>query len=197
MSDHPAGRPTGGRRIGRRVALLALSLMLLPVGLAVGLFPLLAGSPFDAVEGIDPADVQTLRVFVLNRREFDGGDDVGPFHARPDDAARLLEPLRGLTPLVGPPADARGPWLGEYRIGLKGGRRGTVRFYWVRRPVAGQADGPTALAGPAVLYGRPELVPGAFGLRVQAGGKWYDGGQPLELIAAAVAASKHGTPAAR
>ena len=119
-------RPAGGSGVGRRVTLLALSLMLLPVGLAVCLFPLLAGSPFHAVESIDPAMVASLRVFVLNRAELDGGPDVGPFVARPDDVAGLLAPLTRLTALPAPPEAARGPWLGEYRIRTTDNRRAAV-----------------------------------------------------------------------
>lgn len=188
-------RPTGGGSIGRRVTLLALSLMLLPVGLAVLVFPLLAGSPFDSVEAIDPARVKSLRVFVLNRKEFDGGEDVGPYLARSEDVRSLLRPLAGLTPLDAPPGNARGPWLGEYRVRTDAGRRGTVRFYWSRRPDTGQANTPAAVAGPAVLNGRPELVPGAYALRVVVGDRWYEGGNPLAVIAAAEAAAKAGTPA--
>lgn len=191
----PGGRPAGGSRIGRRVTLVALSLaVLLPVGLAVGLFPLLAGSPFDSPDAIEPAAVAGLRVHVLNRAGLDGGEDVGPFQANPADFPALLAPLRGLAPLADKP-DVVGPWLGEYRVRTPQGRRATVRLYWTQRPDTGQADTPAAAAGPAVLRGRPELVPGAFALRVQVGGRWFEGGQPLAVVAAAEAAAARGTPA--
>ncbi len=183
------GQPAGGSTVGKRVTLLALLLMLLPVGLAVGLFPLLSGGPFDSVDAIDPAAVKSLDVRLFNRAELDGGFDVGPFRARPEDVPALLAPLTGLAPLAGPPADARGPWLGEYRVRTTTGRRGTVRFYWSRRPDVGQGAPPAAVAGPAILTTRPELVPGAFVLRVVAGDKWYEGGNPLAVVAAAEAAA--------
>ena len=187
------GRPAGGSQIGRRVTLLALSLaVLLPAGLVVVLFPLLAGSPFDSVDAIDPAAVKAVRVFVLNRKELDGGEDIGPYLAKPADVPALLAPLRGLTPLPEAPP-VRGPWLGEYRVRTANGRRGTVRFYWVRLG-EGHADAAMAVAGPVVGL-RPELVPGAFGLRVQVGGRWFEGGSPLALIAAAGEAAAGGTPA--
>jgi len=200
MSNSTAdGRPAGGRRVGRRVTLVALSLaVLLPVGLAVGLFPLLRGGPFDSPDAIHPADVAWLRVRLLNRPGLDGGEDVKPFVANPADYAALLAPLRGLTPLPEKPA-VPGPWLGEYRIHTVGGRRSTMMLYWTKRPDTGQEFAPAALAGPAALWGRQELVPGVFALRVQVGGKWYDGGQPLAVIAAAEAAAEaaaaRGTPA--
>ena len=188
-ADERTGRPAGGSRVGRRVTLLALSLaVLLPAGLAVVVFPLLAGSPYDSPDAIDPAAVKSLRVFVLNRKELDGGEDVGPYIARPADVPTLLAPLRGLTPLAEKPAVV-GPWLGEYRIRTTGGRRATVRFYWTRLPGDGHADAVMALAGPGVFQ-RPELVPGAFGLRVQVGDRWFEGGQPLAVVAAAVTASE-------
>jgi hypothetical protein len=178
-TTNPAdGRPTGGGGVGRRVLLLTLSLMLLPVGLAACLFPLLAGGPFESPDGIDPAAVDSLRVFVLNRSELDGGDDIGPFQASADDIPALLAPLRGLTPLPAPPESARGPWLGEYRVRTTDRRRGTVRLYWSRQahPAAAAAAGPAA-AGPT----RPVL-------RAVVGDRWFEGGDPRAVIAAATAA---------
>jgi hypothetical protein len=188
VADGRPGRPAGGNnRVGRRVTLLALSLaVLLPVGLAVVVFPLLAGDPFDSPDAIDPAAVKSLEVRVLNRKELDGGEDIGPYFARPADVPALLAPLRGLTPLDAKPAVV-GPWLGEYRIRTTGGRRGTVRFYWHR--TTPHADAAMAVTGAAVLR-RPELVPGAFGLRVQVGGRWFEGGQPLAVVAAALTAGQ-------
>ncbi len=192
-ADGRPGRPAGGSRVGRRATLLALSLaVLLPTGLAVVVFPLLAGSPYDSPDAIDPAAVKSLRVFVLNRKEFDGGEDIGPYVARPADVPALLAPLRGLTPLAEKPVVV-GPWLGEYRVRTTGGRRATVRFYWTRLPGNGHADAVMALAGPAVFQ-RPELIPGTFGLRAQVGDRWFDGGQPLAVVAAALAAADGGVP---
>lgn len=191
VADGRPGRPAGGSRVGRRVTLLALSLAaLLPAGLAVVVFPLLAGSPFDSPDAIDPAAVKSLRVFVLNRKELDGGQDIGPYTARPADVPALLAPLRGLTPRDAKPAVV-GPWLGEYRIRTTGGRRATVRLYWTRLPGGGHADAVMALAGPGVFQ-RPELVPGAFGLRVHVGDRWYEGGQPLAVVAVAADAAAGG-----
>lgn len=191
VADGRPGRPAGGsHRVGRRVTLLALSLaVLLPVGSAVVLFPLLAGDPYDSPDAIDPATVKSVRVILRNRKELDGGDDAD-FLARPADVPGLLAPLRGLTPLDARPAVV-GPWLGEYRIRTTGGRRGTVRFYWYRgEPRAEAAMAATGAAG----MQKPTLVPGAFGLRVQVGGRWFEGGQPLAVVAAAKAAETDGTP---
>lgn len=194
-STNPAGQPAGSSRIGRRVIAVALSLaVLLPVGLAVGLFPLMSGGPFDSLDTIDPTTVAGLRVHVLNRAGLDGGEDVGPFEAASADYPALLSPLHGLTPLASRP-EVVGPWLGEYRIRTLGSRRATIRLYWTKRPDTGQTVTPAAIAGPAVVHGRPELVPGMFALRAQVGGNWFEGGQPLTLIAAVEAAATHSNSA--
>jgi hypothetical protein len=193
------GQPAKGRSVGRRVAVVAGLLLLLPVGLAVGVFPFLTDQPFDAVTDIRPADVQSVRVWMLNRTELDGGPDVGPFLAAREDWPALLAPLTGARDVSESNfPDARGPWLGEYRIRTVTGRRGTVRLYWTRRPVemADLAAVGAVGGGPAFDQSirRVELRPTEVRLRFQIGDKWYDGGSAHTLIAAVEAAAPRGVP---
>ena len=107
---------------------------------AAVLIPALRTQPFDSVAEIDPAEIKSLRVQLLNRKELDGGEDVGPYYADPADYPKLLEPLKGLPPVNGF-AGATGPWLGEYRVLLNNGRKATLKLYW-HRPPTDRPDAP-------------------------------------------------------
>jgi hypothetical protein len=120
---------------GRKLALVVLVLVPLVVGLALAGIYLLQGAPFESPAELTTDNVQSLRVHLLNRKELDGGDDVGPYLAAPEDYERLLALLKAV-PEVEQFPDARGPWLGEFRIVLKNGRKGTIRLYWVKPPTA-------------------------------------------------------------
>jgi hypothetical protein len=159
-------------RMGRRIAVITFFLLFIPVVTAALVFPALSQGPFASADDIDPAKLKWLSVRLFNRTELDGGVDIGPYYAAADDYAGLLAPLRGAAPVDGF-AEARGPWLGEYRMRTTDGRPATVRLYWHRRP----QDPPTALAR----------------VRFQVGGKWFEGGPAAAVIAAADAAAARGT----
>jgi hypothetical protein len=138
----PDATPTRPRT-RTKVALIVLFavLLLVPVvyGLALlGAF-LLQGQPFESPAELTPENVQSLRVHLVNRKELDGGEDVGPYHAAAEDYERLLAPLKAAAE-VGPYPDARGVFLGEYRVVLKNGRKGPIRLYWSRPPGVGTGD---------------------------------------------------------
>ena len=149
---------------GRRMAVLLFLLMLVPVVAAALVFPALSGSAFASAAEIDPAQVKWLSVRLLNRTELDGGSDVGPYYAAPEDVANLLKPLKAV-PETDEFTGARGPWLGEYRVMLTSGRKGTIRLYWHRPPQA-------APNAPATL-------------RFQIGEHLYEGGDAAAVIAVA------------
>lgn len=194
MTDDPPARPKP--RTARWVVVGVLLVLLLPLLVAFVLVPLLLEQPFESAEEIDPDAVKSLRVFVLNRKELDGGRDVGPYLAAAGDYPALLAPLREARE-VGSFPDARGPWLAEYRVLLKSGRKGTIRLYWSRPP--GGWKGATAFAaagGGAALAGAVEAghAPPVT-LRFQIGPRRYEGGSAAGLIRAAEAAAERGTPA--
>jgi len=183
-------------RTTRRLVVGVLLVLLVPLVLAFVLFPLLQEQPFDAVGDIDPTAVQSLRVFVLNRKELDGGEDVGPYLAAAEDYTALLAPLREAREVPTFP-DARGPWLAEYRVLLTSGRRGTIRLYWSRPsgtwkggPALAAAGGTAALGEAATAGHVPPVV-----LRFQIGSRKYEGGTAIELIRAAETAAARGTSA--
>lgn len=186
------------RNVGQRILLIIALLMLVPVGLAFGLFPLLKTQPYQSVEEIDPAQVDSLRVFFLNRTELDGGEDIGPYFAAEEDYAKLLAPLVAV-PRVEDYQSARGPWLGELRIRTKVGRRATIRLYWQRNPVKSTVlDAIGATAGGLLIERAnsvPVYSPGAYQLRFQIGDERYEGGNILELIQAAQSAESRGVKA--
>jgi hypothetical protein len=128
-------------RTGWKITLIVLALILLPVGLGFFVIPLLQGMPFDSPAELSPENVQSLRVHVLNRKELDGGEDLGPYYASAEDYERLLAPLKAAA-AVGSYPDARGPFLGEYRVVLTSGRKGTIRLYWSRPSSGGPGDAP-------------------------------------------------------
>lgn len=168
----PAVLSPAGPRVVRRIVLFSLAFLLVPVGLIFLVFPYLLDEPFTSVDDLDPAKVRSLRVHLLNRTELDGGADVGPFHAAAADFAGLLAPVRAVPEVPDFP-NARGPWLGEFRVLTTDGRRGRIRFYWVRDPHH-PSDPPR--------------------LRFQIGGTKFEGGRVADVIAAAEAAEPRGTP---
>ena len=191
MADSAPARPKP--RTARRLVVGVLLVLLVPIVLAFVLFPLLQEQPFDSASDIDPTAVQSLRVFVLNRKELDGGQDVGPYLAATGDYSALLAPLREAREVATYP-DARGPWLAEYRVLLTSGRRGTIRLYW-SRPSGGWKGGPTfaSVGGAAALGEAAEAghVPPVV-LRFQIGPRKYEGGSAAELIRTAEAAAARG-----
>lgn len=193
MADDAPPRPKP--RTLRWVVVGVLVVLLLPLTVAFVLVPLLLEQPFESAEEIDPAAVKTLRVFVLNRKELDGGRDVGPYLAAAADYPALLAPLREAHEVASFP-DARGPWLAEYRVLLKSGRKGTIRLYW-SRPQGGWAGAPAfaAAGGGAAVAGATEArhVPPVT-LRFQIGPRRYEGGSAAGLIRAAEVAAERGTP---
>ncbi|HVK09018.1 MAG TPA: hypothetical protein VM597_09605 [Gemmataceae bacterium] len=157
-------------RSGKKLALVILMavLLLVPVvyGLALLGAALLQGQPFESPAELTPENVQSLRAHLLNRRELDSGEDVGPYYAAAEDYERLLAPLKAAAE-VGPYPDARGPFLGEYRVVLKNGRKGTIRLYWSRLPGGGTADKPPVAR-----------------LRFQIGEHLYEGAAAADVIRA-------------
>jgi hypothetical protein len=192
MADDPPPRPKP--RTMRWVVVGVLVVLLLPAVVAFVLVPLLLEQPFESAEEIDPAAVKQLRVFVLNRKELDGGRDVGPYLAAAEDYPALLAPLREAHEVTSFP-DARGPWLAEYRVLLTSGRKGTIRLYW-SRPQGGWAGAPAfaAAGGGAAVTAAAEArqVPPVT-LRFQIGPRKYEGGSATGLIRAAEAAAERGT----
>jgi hypothetical protein len=171
--DRPT-RPRTGRRVALVVLLVVLLLVPVVYGLALLVASLLQGQPFDSPAELTPETVRSLRVHLLNRKELDGGEDVGPYHAAEEDYARLLAPLKAATE-VGSYPDARGPFLGEYRVVLKNGRKGTIRLYWSRPPGVG-----------------PDNKPHAARLRFQIGQHLYEGAATDELVRAAEESAPRG-----
>lgn len=180
------------------IVLIVLALMGIPVTLALVVFPMLSDLPFESVHQLDPADVRSLSVRLLNRSELDGGDDVGPYFAAPEDYAALLAPLRH-APKVADFPDARGPWLGEYRVRTTSGRGGTIRLYWVRSP-----EDERALPAYEALYGGAAYraataarhLPAAR-LRFQIGDQKFEGYAAVDVIRAAEAGKDRGRAAGR
>lgn len=169
MSDVPPPTPyPTGLLIAGAVLLLLLALV---VGATI-VVPLMLEQPFDSADQLDPADIKSLRVYFLNRKELDGGEDVGPYFAAEEDYAKLLAPLKNVPEVEGF-EDARGPWLGEFRVRTKSGRKGTIKLYWVKTP----QDPPSAPAR----------------LRFQIGPHKYEGGTAAAVIAAAEAAAPRGS----
>lgn len=169
----PAEPPSvpAGKGYARKIALIVGLLMVIPAVTAAFVFPLLSAVPFESVDELKPDDIGWFNVRLFNRGDLDGGGDVGPYDAAPSDYATLLAPLGNLTEVADFP-DARGPWLGEYRIVTKSGRRGGIRFYWHRDPAQPRDTPPT--------------------LRVQIASKKYVGGSVAPLVAAATAAEANG-----
>ena len=140
-SDATPTRPRTGKKIALIVFVVVLLLVPAVYGLALLGAYLLQGQPFDSPAELTPENVRSLRVHLLNRKELDGGEDVGPYHAAPEDYERLLAPLKAAAE-VGSYPDARGVFLGEYRVVLKNGRKGPIRLYWSRPPGVGLDNAP-------------------------------------------------------
>lgn len=161
------------QRRGWRIIQMVLVILLLPLLAIQFIFPLFTSQPFNSVDELDPNEIKWLKVSVFNRDDLDGGDDVGPYYADPDDFDQLLKPLRGLIE-VEPFTDARGPWLGEYRVMLKNGRRNTIRLYWHSAP-------------------DPSLPPDApVWIRMQIGRHYFQGGTVRALLEATTDAEPRG-----
>jgi len=173
MAD-PTPRPS--RQSPLVIAGAVFAILLVMALVATIVIPLLQEQPFDSVDELDPANIKSLRVYFLNRKELDGGDDIGPYFAAEEDYAKLLAPLRNISE-VEQFQDARGPWLGEYRVRTKTGRKGTIKLYWVKTPL----DPPLASAR----------------LRFQIGPHKYEGGTAEAIIAAANEAAPRGSATAR
>ncbi len=167
----PDARPPAKPRHGPKIVLGLAVVLLVPLALIFGLFPLLMDGPFDRVEELEVTNIQSLRVYILNRQGVDDGPDVGPYFAAADDYAPLLAALKQV-PEVAEFTGARGPWLGEYRVVTTAGRRGTIRFYWQPSP-----------------SGDPYAAPV---LRFQIGPNKFEGRGAPGLIAAAEAAKERG-----
>lgn len=164
----PAPRP----RYARRIVLAMIPVLAVPLLLIFVLFPMMMSRPFDSIDELRPDNIATFRVEILNRKDLDQGDDITPYFADEADYRLLLAPL-----LEVPEADdfvgARGPWMGEYRIVTKTGRRGdSIKLYWTKR----LTDGPGVPAR----------------LRFQIGNKKFEGGTAQAVIDAAKTASARG-----
>ncbi len=130
----PPAVPPPKRIRAWQIVLLVCLALLVPVGLVVVLFPLLSEQAFESADELSAENVESVRVFLLNRKELDGSNsDVGPYFAAPDDFDAILASLKSV-PEVEQYPDARGPWLGELRVRLKNGRKGTIKLYWTRKP---------------------------------------------------------------
>ncbi len=155
---------------GPKLLLGMAVVMLVPLALIFVVFPRLTDQPFDRIDELAPDNIATLRVQILNRQQVDNGKDLGPYTAAPADYPALLGVLIQV-PEVEEFTGARGPWLGEYRIVTKAGRKGTVRLYWYRPP------------------GRENAEPR---LRFQIGSHKFEGGAASAVIDAATAAAGQG-----
>ena len=175
-------------RMFLKVFIGVVIIMTIPFVLFFGLFPLLQNRPFDSIDEIEVNQIQRLEVRIYNRSELDGGDDVGPYIAGPLEYDRLLKPLIGVSE-VSQYDGARGPWLGEYRILLKNGRKGTVRFFYV----PGKAESPVRAALGVIAGGsaaelawiRGQIPAPAPRLRFEIGQHKYEAPTTKELIQAA------------
>jgi hypothetical protein len=140
FTDARPDRPRTGRRVA--LVLLLVVLLLVPCVYLSAMFlviPLLQGQAFDSPAELTPEAIQSLRFQLLNRKELDGGEDVGPYFAAAEDYEKLLAPLKSAAEVEQYPG-ARGPFLGEYRVVLKSGRKGTIKLYWLRPPGAVPKD---------------------------------------------------------
>lgn len=136
MADTPPvpanPEPEKPKMLGKMLLYLAL-IMLVPFTLIKYVFPLI-DPPVVAIEELKPENIQWFRVQVLNRQGVDDGPDIGPYYADPLDFALLLSALQNVPEVASNDyPDARGPWLGEYRLVTLDGRKPTIRFYWVRQ----------------------------------------------------------------
>ncbi len=148
------------------IGLTALTL-LVPVLMVFVVFPWLSEQAFESVEEINPADVEVLRVQLLNHPQ--GKEDVGPVEMNPDDFPKLLAAIGGAEKVNDIPA---APWLGEYRVRFKDNRKGTIRLYW-------QKLNPSQPQSPAIFW-------------MRIGSTKYRGGDALELFKVAAECAPRG-----
>lgn len=176
-ADATPTRPRTRKTIALIVFVVVLLLIPAVYGLALLGIHLLQGQAFDSPAELTPENVRSLRVELHNRKELDGGEIVRPFYAAPEDYVRLLAPLKAAAE-VGSYPDARGPFLGEYRVVLESGRKGTIRLYWSRPPGVGPGDAPPAAR-----------------LRFQIGDHLYEGAAAAgEVVRAVEEAAARGQP---
>ncbi len=138
------------------IGLSALTL-LVPIFMIFVVFPWLAEQAFQSVEEIDPAQVDVMRIQLLNHPR--GREDVGPVEMHPDDFAKLLKAIGGAEKVDAIPAAT---WLGEFRVRYKDDRKGTIRLYW-------QKQNPSVPNSPAMFW-------------LKIGTSKYKGGDVLELF---------------
>jgi len=155
-------------RYARRLVLFMVPVLLTPVLLAVCLFPLLREEAFDSINELRLENVSTFQVQIQNRKEIDGGETIDLFYVAESDYAQLLRPLFEVPEVQGF-AGAQGPWLGDYRVVTKDGRKGRVRLYWTV---------PTRGGEPVV--------------RFRIGQKYFEGGTALSVINAVRTAEPRG-----
>lgn len=138
-ADATPTRPRNRKTVA--LIVFAVVLLLIPAvyGLALLGIYLLQGQAFDSPAELTPENIRSLRVHLLNRKELDGGEDVGPYYAAAEDYEKLLAPLKGAAE-VGSYPGTRGPFLGEYRVVLKSGRKGTIKLYWSQPRGIGPGD---------------------------------------------------------
>ena len=190
MAERPKPKPMA-KLIGCLVSLIVLG----AVGLGFALYYLLPGQGVANLDDLNPDEIRSFRVYFLNRKELDEGDDIGPYLASRADYDKLLQPLRELESVAEFP-NAKGPWLGEYRILLKNGRKSTIKIYWARPsesramlPAFGAVSGSTALI--VGQYSR-HLPPTQ--IRAQIGPNKSMGYGALHLVELAEEAARRGTP---
>ncbi|MGL6074806.1 MAG: hypothetical protein ACRC8S_11650 [Fimbriiglobus sp.] len=171
MTTTPDEPPLAKPRYGLKIVLFMIPIMTVPVLLIFVLFPFLMEQPFESAADVKPENIASIRVHILNRKEFDGGEDIAPYFADEADFATLLTPLLNVPETSNFP-DARGPWLGEYRILTKNGRKDTIRLYWSKP--------------------RPSALPETATLRFQIGKNKFEGGSVLAVINAAKTAEARG-----
>jgi hypothetical protein len=84
---------------------------------------------FESVDALDPGQVRSLTVFVMNRP--DGGPDIAhpksPLAIDPADFDKVLGSLRNAERID----KERGVFLGEMRVTLADGRRQSIQLYRV------------------------------------------------------------------
>ena len=189
MDQRPIPKPMG-RLIGCIVSLIVLG----AIGLGFALYYLLPGQAVNSIDELDTASIKSFRVYFLNRKELDEGDDIGPYFASPADYDTLLKPLRSLEEVDDFP-NAKGPWLGEYRIGMKNGRNATIKIYW-SRPAGGQEMlapfGSLTGSAAAINAQYSKHIPPAE-LRIQIGPYKAMGGSAMDLVQRAEECAPRGT----
>lgn len=95
---------------------------------------------FESVDQLDPARIESIRVFVINRP--DGGPDIGGptrkgIQISREDFGKVLDPLRHAERV----SKERGVWLGQMTVKLADGRGQPIYLYRARSA----PDGPWVL----------------------------------------------------